>query len=459
VFEIFAPLLAGGAVEIIRDLMALVEPPRRIWKSSLISAVPSVFSVLLEQGLMVEDVSTVVFAGETLTSRLVQQTRAALPHCRIADFYGPTETTVYVTAWHSDGDADGLPSIGRPIWNTWAYVLDGRLQPVPIGVAGELYVNGAGLGRGYLNRPSLTAERFVADPYVQKPGGRMYRTGDLARWRVNGDLEYLGRSDQQVKVRGHRIELGEIESALGQLQGVRHCGVVIREEGERRRQIVAYIAPISGAVLDPAELRRKLQKSLPEYMLPSLFVMLEKLPLTASGKLDRNALPEQEIQNESCELPQTPQEKILCELFAEVLELEQVGIDDNFFVLGGHSLLAMLLVSRIQDKMQVEIPVAGIFEHSTVASLAQFLSKTPTGMARPLLGPQPRQGHLPLSYAQRRLWFIQQLQETTAEYNLTEALRLKGEIDHHALERTIHAIVERHEVLRTRFVGRAKADH
>lgn len=452
VFEIFAPLLAGGAVEIVRDLMALVEPPRRIWKNSLISAVPSVFSVLLEQGLMVEDVSTIVFAGEALPPRLVQQTRAALPHCRITDFYGPTETTVYVTAWHSDGDADGLPSIGRPIWNTWAYVLDSRLQPVPIGVAGELYVNGAGLGRGYLNRPGLTAERFVADLYAQKPGGRMYRTGDLARWRVNGDLEYLGRSDQQVKVRGHRIELGEIETALGQLLGVRHCGVVIREEGERGRQIVAYIAPIAGAVLDPAELRRKLQKSLPEYMLPSLFVMLEKLPLTASGKLDRNALPKQEIQNESCKLPQTPQEKILCELFAEVLELEQVGVDDNFFVLGGHSLLAMLLVSRIQDKMQVEIPVAVIFEHSTVGSLAQFLSKTPTGMARPLLGPRPGQGHLPLSYAQRRLWFIQQLQETTAEYNLTEALRLKGELHRQALERAIHAIVERHEVLRTRFV-------
>lgn len=452
VFEIFAPLLAGGATEIVRDLLALVEPPRRVWKTSLISAVPSVFSMLLERGLSVEDVSTIVFAGEALPGRLVQQTRAALPHCRIADFYGPTETTVYVTAWHSDGEADGSPSIGRPVWNTRVYVLDSRLQPVPIGVAGELYVTGAGLARGYLKRPGVTAERFVADPYAIEPGGRMYRTGDLVRWRNTGDLEYLGRSDQQVKVRGYRIELGEIESALGQLEGVRHCGVAVREDGARGRQIVAYVAPAAGAVLDAAILRRKLQESVPEHMLPSLFVVLDELPLTASGKLDRQALPQPEVHSESSRLPQTPQEKILCELFAEVLELEHVSVDDNFFVLGGHSLVAMLLVSRIQDRMEVEIPVAAIFQHPTVSGLAQFLSQARTGDARPLLSPQPRPEHVPLSYAQRRMWFIHQLQETTAEYNLTEALRLRGELHHQALERAIHAIVERHEVLRTHFL-------
>jgi amino acid adenylation domain-containing protein len=451
VFEILAPLLAGGATEIVRDLLALVEPPRRVWKASLISAVPSVFSMLLERGLVVEDVSTIVFAGEALPARLVQQTRAILPHCRIADFYGPTETTVYVTAWHSDAEADGSPSIGRPIWNTRVYVLDARLQPVPIGVAGELYVTGAGLGRGYLNRPGLTADRFVADPYATESGGRMYRTGDLVRWRNTGDLEYLGRSDQQVKVRGYRIELGEIEAALGQLEGVRQCGAVVREDGAVGAQVVAYVAPLAGAALDPAILRRKLQETLPGHMVPSLFVVLDALPLTVSGKLDRHALPQPKVHSESPKLPQTPQEKVLCELFAEVLELEHVGVEDNFFILGGHSLLAMLLVSRIQARMEFEIPVAVIFQHPTVSSLSQVLGQSQTGNARPLLGPQPRPERLPLSYAQRRMWFIHQLQETTAEYNLTEALHLKGELDPQALERAIHAIVERHEVLRTHF--------
>ena len=452
VFEIFAPLLAGGATEIVRDLLALVEPPRRVWKTSLISAVPSVFSMLLERGLRVEDVSTIVFAGEALSAKLVQQTRAALPRCGIADFYGPTETTVYVTAWHSDGGADASASIGSPIWNTRVYVLDSRFQPVPIGVAGELYVTGAGLGRGYVNRPGLTAERFVADPYATEVGGRMYRTGDLVRWRNTGDLEYLGRSDQQVKVRGYRIELGEIEAALGRLEGVRQCGAVVREGGAHGRQIAAYVAAEAGAVLDAAVLRSKLQESLPEHMLPSLFVLLDELPLTASGKLDRQALPQPEVQSESPRPPQTSQEKILCELFAEVLELEHVGVDDNFFVLGGHSLVAMLLVSRIQARMEVEIPVAVIFQHPTVSGLAQFLAQIQTGNLRPQLRPQPRLGHLPLSYAQRRMWFIHQLQETTAEYNLTQALRLKGELHPQALERAIHTIVERHEVLRTHFV-------
>lgn len=451
IFEICAPLLTGGATEIVRDLLALVEPPRRVWKASLISAVPSVFSMLLDRGLSVEEVSTIVFAGEALPAKLVQQTRAVFPRGRIADFYGPTETTVYVTAWHSDGEADGSPSIGQPIWNTRVYVLDSRLQPVPTGVAGELYVTGAGLGRGYLNRPGLTAERFVADPYATESGGRMYRTGDLVRWRNTGDLQYLGRSDQQVKVRGYRIELGEIENALGRLEGVRQCGVVVREDGARGRQIVACVASVAGAALDSSVLRGKLQESLPEYMLPSLFVVLDELPLTASGKLDRHALPEPGVQSESSRSPQSAQEKILCELFAEVLELEHVGVDDNFFVLGGHSLVAMLLVSRIQDRMNVEVPVAVIFQYPTVFGLAQFLAQTQTGNARPLLGSQPRPEHLPLSYAQRRMWLIHQLQGTTAEYNLTEALRLRGELHHQALERAIHAIVERHEVLRTHF--------
>ena len=451
VFELFAPLLAGGSIEMVRDLLALVESPRKTWKASLISAVPSVFSMLLERGVMLQEVTTVVFAGEALPAKLVEDTRAVLPQARIADFYGPTETTVYATAWHSDSETGAEASIGQPIWNTRAYVLDSRLQPVPTGVAGELYVTGAGLARGYLNRPSLTAERFVADPYSTEPGARMYRTGDLVRRRNNGDLEYLGRSDQQVKVRGYRIELGEIEAALRSLPEIKQCAVALREDGKLGRQIVAYLSPVAESVLDPAALRQRLQNRLPEHMLPSLFVVLDQLPLTASGKLNRHALPQPGVQNESRRSPRTAQETILCELFAEVLEIEQAGVDDNFFTLGGHSLLAMLLVSRIQERMGAEIPVRAIFEHSTVARLAQFLSHVRSTETRPALVRQPRPERLPLSHAQRRLWFIHQLQETTSEYNLTEALRLRGELDRRALERAINAIVERHEVLRTHF--------
>lgn len=450
VFEFFAPLLAGGSIEIVRDLLALAETPGKTWKGSLISPVPSVFSMLLERGVILQDVTTVAFGGEALPAKLVEDTRAVLPQAWIANLYGPTETTVYATFWHSDGETGG-PSIGRPVSYTRTYVLDSRLQPVPLGVTGELYITGAGLARGYVNRPGLTAERFVADPYSVEPGARMYRTGDLVRW-LNGELEYLGRSDQQVKVRGFRIELGEIEAALRSLPEIKQCAVAVRADGNLGGQIVAYVSPSNASTLDPSVIREKLQERLPEHMLPSLFVVLDQLPLTASGKLNRLALPQPEVQSEVLRLPRTAQEKILCELFAEVLEAGQVGVDDNFFTLGGHSLLAMLLVSRIQEKMGVEVPVRAVFEHSTVARLAGFLGQLQSTGTRPPLVPQPRSGHVPLAHAQRRLWFIHQLQETTSEYNLTEALRFRGELDRRALERAVNTIVERHEVLRTQFV-------
>ena len=450
VFEFFAPLLAGGSIEIVRDLLALTETPGKTWKGSLISPVPSVFSMLLERGVMLQDVTMVAFGGEVLPAKLVEDTRAVLPQARIANLYGPTETTVYATAWHSDSEA-GEPSIGRPVSNTRLYVLDSRLQPVPAGVTGELYITGEGLARGYVNQPRLTAERFVANPYSVESGARMYRTGDLVRRGNDGDLQYLGRSDQQVKVRGYRIELGEIEAALHSLPEIKQCAVAVREDSRLGRQIVAYISSSTASTLKPSIIREKLQVRLPEHMLPSLFVVLDQLPLTASGKLNRLALPQPEVESESHRLPRTPQEKILCEIFAETLEAEQVGVDDNFFTLGGHSLLAMLLASRIQERMGAEIPVRAIFEHSTVARLAQFLSQLQSTETRPPLIPRQRPGHLPLSHAQRRLWFIHQLQETTSEYNLPEALRLRGELDRRALERAINTIVERHEILRTHF--------
>src|SRR6516164_5811557 len=364
--------------------------------------------------------------------------------------YGPTEATVCATMSEALSGAC-VPPIGGPIWNTRVYVLDGCLEPVPVGVVGELYIAGAGVGRGYVGRGGLTAERFVADRYGAA-GSRMYRSGDLARWRTDGVLEFVGRADHQVKVRGFRIEPGEIEAALVGHASVSQAVVVARSDRAGGAQLVGYVVLAAGSQVDAAALRAHVGARLPDYMVPSAIVVLERLPLTANGKLDRAALPAPQIRAGVIRLPRNPREELLCALFAEVLGLERVGIDDDFFALGGHSLLATRLISRIRSSLDVELSIRSLFEAPTVAGLVERLGDADA--ARPALRAVERPGEVGLSYGQRRLWFLERLEGASGRYVIPLAVRLRGELDVGALEAALGDVVERHESLRTIFPER-----
>jgi acyl carrier protein len=296
---------------------------------------------------------------------------------KVHDLYGPSECTTYST-W-TGRTPDGPQTIGRPIANTQIYILDESLDPVPIGIVGEIYIGGDGVARGYLNRPELTAEKFIANPFSQDPDGRLYKTGDLARYLPDGNIEFLGRIDNQVKIRGYRIELGEIENVLGQHPAIQQTVVLAREDAPGDRRLVAYTTATAGSNPSVHDLRSFLQQKLPEHMVPSTFVFMGSLPLTANGKLDRNALPAPEQTrpepDETFAAPTTPVEQILANIWAEVLKVDKVGIHDNFFELGGHSLLATQIVSRVRDAFRVELPLRILFEQSTVAGLALKISE------------------------------------------------------------------------------------
>jgi len=374
VFELFAPLLSGGTVEIVADLLSVTDPGRS-WDVSLISAVPSAMSQVLLDGIRVR-AGTVVLAGEALTDRALADIRSALPDAAVANLYGPTEFTVYATQWWAGPPGAGAPPIGVPIDNTRAYVLDRRLSPVPVGVAGELYLAGAGLARGYLGQAGLTAERFVANPYTT--GTRMYRTGDLVVRNADGQLEYLGRTDDQVKVRGFRVELGEVEAALAGYPGVTQAAAAVHDG-----RIVGYVV----ARTEPTGWRDHLADRLPQYLVPAAVVRLDHLPRNRNGKLDRRALPAPDFAatSRSGRPPANAREAALCAAFAHVLGLESVNVDDNFFALGGHSLLAVRLISRIRTTLKVEVGLRDLFDAPTVAELAERLPADETN--RPPLRP------------------------------------------------------------------------
>ena len=374
VFEIFAPLTAGGCIEIVPNLLALTSGP---WRGSMISAVPTALAQVLASPGTAARAPVVALCGEALTGQVVAVIRAAVPGTRILNIYGPTEATVYATAYTADsaGEVAGSPPIGRPIRDRRAFVLDGALGLVPPGVAGELYLAG-GLARGYLNRPGLTAERFVACPFGAA-GERMYRTGDLARWTAAGQLEYLGRVDDQVKIRGFRIELGEIEAVLAAQPGVAQAAVGVREDRPGDKRLAGYVVPVAGAVLDPAGLRDAAGRVLPGYMVPAAVVVLEELPRTANSKLDRRALPVPDYASGAgaFQAPATAQERALCELFAQVLGIGQVGVDDSFFDLGGHSLLAAVLVARLVERMSIKISLKTFMGDPTVRAIDRYLDQ------------------------------------------------------------------------------------
>ncbi|GAA3814321.1 hypothetical protein GCM10022226_39030 [Sphaerisporangium flaviroseum] len=392
----------------------------------------------------------IAVGGEATPAPLWDRLRA-LPGTVVHDLYGPTECAVDAYGWHGAG-ADRPEPWAAPLANTRAHVLDHALRPVPAGVAGELYLAGEGLARGYLGRPGPTAERFVADPFG-KPGSRMYRTGDLARRRADGTLTFLGRADDQVKLRGFRIELGEIEAVLRAHPDVAQAAVTIREDHPGVRRLVAYVVASPGRAIGPAALRAHVAAALPEHMVPAAFARLPALPRSISGKLDRHALPAPDPAAPTPgRRPRDAREEILCELFAAVLGAERVGADDDFFALGGHSLLAMRLVSRIRSALGAEVTLRAVFEAPTAARLAERLREG--GHGTPAPAPVARPEFPPLSFAQQRLWVLHRLEGPGAAYTIPMAWRLSGPLDHSALDAAVRDLAVRHESLRTVFPER-----
>ncbi|MFE3947778.1 amino acid adenylation domain-containing protein, partial [Streptomyces sp. NPDC059118] len=455
--EIWVPWLNGGAV--------VVAPPGYLDPGTLggLLTEHGVSSLWLTAGLfrvMAEEVPEafagvreVWAGGDVVPPEAVRSVMARCPDLTVVNGYGPTETTTFAATHriHRPLDYTGAIPIGEPLDNHRLYVLDEGLRLVPAGTPGELYIAGAGLARGYLGRPGMTADRFVADPYGPA-GTRMYRTGDLVRWNPEGSLEYLGRADQQVKLRGFRIELGEIEGALAAHASVGQATVVVREDRPGDKRLAAYLVAAEGARIDVAELRGHVADALPEYMVPSAFVVLDEIPLTTNGKVDRRALPAPQVSHATNgRAPRTPQEEVLCGLFAAVLGLPSVTIDDHFFHRGGHSVLGTRLISRIRRAFGVQLGVKDLFRNPTVLALSECVTAGSGELPRPALMPEERPEIIPLSSAQQRLWFIDQMEGPSATYNIPLALRLKGALDHQALRLALTDLTTRHEGLRTVF--------
>ncbi len=389
VFEVLCPLLNGGSIEVVRDLLEIGE--RGGWQGTLVSGVPSVLDRLIADGAPDLRADHLVLAGEALSPQVSARLRAAVPGARLVNAYGPTETTVYASASDTqdrggDGPAQEAPPIGRPLRNIRLYVLDDRMRPLPVGVPGELYIAGAGVTRGYLHRPDLTEARFVPDPFGP-PGARMYRSGDIVLRRPDGQLQYVGRADDQVKLRGFRVEPSEVEAVLGAQPEVAQAVVVVREDHQGERRLVGYVTPAAGAAPDPDRLRAALARLLPAYMVPAAVVPLDALPLSPAGKLDRARLPDPGFGTRTGRPPRAGDEAALAALFAEALGVPEVAATDGFFDLGGHSLLAIRLVRGIRARLGADLTVRDLFETPTVEGLAQRLRPAPGGPARP-----PRRG-------------------------------------------------------------------
>ncbi|MGB7921864.1 MAG: amino acid adenylation domain-containing protein, partial [Pyrinomonadaceae bacterium] len=465
VWEFYAPLLVGAQLVMARagahqESAALVREMEE-QGVTVVQVVPAMLRMMVEEEGLARcaRLRRVMCGGEALEGELVRRCEERLTEVEVYNLYGPTEATIDATYRRCEREEETrrVLAIGRPIANTQVYILDEEMGIVAVGVAGELCIGGAGLARGYLRRAEQTAEKFIPHPYSEEGGARLYRTGDKAKYLPNGEIEYLGRIDQQVKVRGYRIELGEIEAVINERTEVRESVVIVREDAPGDKRIAAYlIIDRDAQAPTPADLHNSLKERLPNYMLPSAFVMLDALPLTPNGKVDRRALPAPEEAQSESELvaPRTPFEEILSGIWASVLGLKQVSIDDDFFELGGHSLLATQLISRVREAFQVEIPLRSLFESPTISGLAVQVEKAFSDgriseSAPPIRA--AREGELALSFAQQRLWFLDQLDPGSIAYNCPGAVRLIGPLNVEALKRSISEIIRRHEVLRATF--------
>jgi amino acid adenylation domain-containing protein len=470
VWQFLAAALVGGEAHIFDD--EVTRDPAELLKGieregvSIVEVVPSMMRMMLaevrESGRKpgLGSVRCVIPTGEALPVEVCQNWFAEYPGVPLLNAYGPTECSDDVTHYRIRGklgEEERRVPIGRPIGNTRIYVLNKELEAQPIGVSGELCVGGVGVGRGYLSEGGKTAEAFVPSGHGEVAGGRLYRSGDLARYGSEGKLEYLGRMDQQVKIRGFRIELGEIESVFGRHPRIREAVVEARGEGEGEKRLTAYVVWKEGEKGEIKELREWLKGQLPEYMAPAGYVVMEKLPLTENGKLDRRGLPEpereEEVRERSVEGPRTESEERMREIWSEVLGVGKVGVEENFFDLGGHSLLATQVMSRVRREFEVEVALRELFENPTIRELSRRVEREREGGRRreeAVLVRRGREGRTPLSFAQQRLWFLDQMEPNNAFYNIPGAIRLEGELDMEALEKAINEIERRHEVLRTR---------
>jgi amino acid adenylation domain-containing protein len=456
--EIFLPLIVGARLELISrdeaaDARALMQKMAHSGVT-VMQATPATWRLLIDGGWQGDSRIKILCGGEAVPFDLANELRQR--SCSLWNMYGPTETTIWSAATQVN-PSDHIITIGHPIDNTQIYLLDRSQQPVPIGVAGELYIGGDGLARGYLSRPELTAEKFVPDAFGDESGLRLYATGDLARYAPDGKIEFLGRIDHQVKVRGFRIEVGEIESALQAHPSISDAAVVASDHQSGEKRLVAYVVP---AFKPPtiAELRSFVKQKLPDFMVPSVFVILESLPLTPNGKVDRKALPapgpaDFDLPGSSA-APRTLIEEVLVEIWSSVLGLKRVGIEDNFFELGGHSLLATQVISRVRETFNVEMPLRKLFESPTVKGMAlsiEAMRGTITGIQAPPVEMAPRDEELPLSFAQQRLWFLNDLIPDSPLYNVPAPVSIRGHLDLILLKQGLSEIVRRHDILRTSF--------
>lgn len=439
--EIYLPLLHGAAIQLaakeqVQDpliLQSLIQQQ----DVTIMQATPTVWKMMAQYAKEALQGLTVLVGGEALSNSLAKSLLGA--GASVHNMYGPTETTIWSTC--TQIHKEETPSLGSPIDRTQVYVLDAMLQPVPVGVAGELYIAGDGLARGYHGRPSLTAERFVANPFAE--GKRMYRTGDLVVWEADGTLQYISRADHQVKIRGFRIELGEIENALEAIDSVEQAVVMIREDQQDDKRIVAYVIG-SGT---ETQSKRQLAERLPDYMVPAHIIFLDAFPLTNNGKIDRKQLPKPAVTNIEKQEPHTPTEEAVCTLFKQILNIPSVGIDENFFQLGGHSLLATELLLKLRSMFSIDLSISNIFNKPTVQELASVIEQAKRRTFKQI-GKQTIE-RIPLSHAQRSLWFIQQLEGASATYNIPLVYTFTEPIDTVKLTKAIEKVAEKHAILRT----------